>query len=154
MRETLATWSPSRANVRRAQKRKSRLYAGINVVGFMSVQVALLAIFLNITPDVPLNRYVDLPATDNATAQHAALREDSMRLIVARDGKTYFGSEAVDPGKLPGLIRAAVGKGSEKTVYLLADERAQYADVKAALDQVRRSGIQNVVVLTENRQSH
>ncbi|HTW24137.1 MAG TPA: biopolymer transporter ExbD [Candidatus Baltobacteraceae bacterium] len=153
MRETLATWSPSRANVRRAEKRKSGLYAGINVVGFLSVQVALLAIFLNITPDATLRPPVDLPATNNATPQHAALREDSMRLIVERDGKTYFGDDAADPEKLPGLIRAAVGKGSEKTVYLLADERAQYADVRAALDAVRRAGIRNVVVLSEDQHS-
>ena len=148
-------WSPSQAIADRAVKRRSVFYLNINLVAFLSVQVALLAVFLVLTaPDTHDGAPVDFPSAQNATRQPRALREDAIRVAVTRDGKTYFDSEVVSPEELPGLIRAAVGKGSDKTVYLLADQRARYEDVKTAVDQVRRSGIQNVVVLTQNPAPH
>lgn len=146
-----SVWSPTQAIARRSGKRKRALYASMNLAALASVLVALLALFLVLTaPHTHDGAPVDFPSAQNSTRQPRALRDNAIHVAVTRDGKTYFGSEAVDPEELPGLIRTAVGRGSDKTVYLMADQRARYADVKVALDKVRLAGIKNVVVLTGN----
>ncbi len=148
-------WSPSQAIAGRAAKRTPAPFATINLAALASVLVALLALFLGGTaPDVHQWRAADLPEAQHATLQHAALREDAIRITVARDGQVYFRQSRVGPADLPDLIRTALREGSERTVYLVADRRARYGDVKLAVEQVRLAGISNVVVLTENPTSH
>jgi biopolymer transport protein ExbD len=144
-------WSPSQAIVGRAAKRNSALYTSINLAALASVLVTLLALFLVLAaPHTHDGVPVDFPSAQNSTRQPHALREDAMRVVVTRDGRIYFGNHAANPQELPELIRTALREGSEKTIYLVADRRAKYADVKVALDQIRLAGIGNVVVLTGN----
>lgn len=148
-------WSPSQAIAGRAAKRNPALYTGINLAALVSVLVALLALFLGGTaPDVHQWRAADLPEAQHATLQHAALREDAIRITVVRDGRVYFRNHVANPQELPGLIRTAFREGSEKTIYLVADRRAKYGDVKVAVDQVRLAGISNVVILTQSPTPH
>jgi biopolymer transport protein ExbD len=46
------------------------------------------------------------------------------------------------------LLREGVREGSERKVYLRADARAKYGEVKAVLDQIRLAGIENVAFMT------
>jgi biopolymer transport protein ExbD len=42
--------------------------------------------------------------------------------------------------------------GSERKVYLKVDTRAKYGDAAAAIDQIRESGIENIGLITDQRQ--
>ncbi len=143
-------WSPSQAIARRAAKRKPAFYTSINLAGFVSVQAVLIVQFIvYATPNqYPWWRAAYLPDLQNATLQPGALREDLMDIIVARDGQIYFRNERTNPQELPALIQTALREGSEKTIYLAADQRTCYRDVKIALDEVRLAGIRNVVLMT------
>jgi biopolymer transport protein TolR len=79
------------------------------------------------------------------------MREDVMRVAVTRDGKIYFRERRVDSDDLTGLIQTAVQEGAEKKVYLAADARAMYRDVKIALEQMRLAGIENIAIIAERR---
>lgn len=116
---------------------------------FLGVFSALLFVFLSITPDTHDGVYVTLPEAQSATLQPGALREDAIRIAVARDGRIFFGSAAAQPGELPNLIHTALRHGSEKTVYLLADSRAKNGDIEIVVDQMRLAGITNLVILAE-----
>jgi biopolymer transport protein ExbD len=52
---------------------------------------------------------------------------------------------------LPERIEQKVRTGSERKAYLRADARAQHGDIEAVIQQVRLSGINHVVVVTEQR---
>jgi len=140
-------WSPSKAAALRAAKRRPAVYPDISPIPFLSVSLALLFFFLGMPVPTGHGLPIVPPETQNATPQPGAVREDAMRVAIARDGHVFFRQTAIAPEQLPDLIRTAVRKGAEKRIYLLADRRAKYADVKVVIDQIQLSGIRDVVIL-------
>jgi biopolymer transport protein ExbD len=138
-------WRPSTA------LRRSRLHIAIDVSAFLSIMFFLVFLHLRLTsiPDRTLHSGPDLPRSSHSALEPAALREDAMTLVIARDGTLYFRNAKTSPTALPDAIRDALGTGAEKTVYVLADSRAKYADVKAAVDRIGEAGITNVTFLSE-----
>jgi biopolymer transport protein TolR len=142
-------WSPSKAAALRAAKRRPSVYPAIDLMPFLGVFLVLLFIFMSITqPSHGSNPPVNLPKAQSATLQPGAIREDAIRIAVSRDGRCFFDSSQAEPGELPNLIRTAMRSGSERKVYLLADSRAKNGDVEIVVDQIRLSGITDVVILT------
>ncbi len=82
----------------------------------------------------------------------SALREDAMLISVSRDGNVFFGTHQVRYNDLPESIRESVRHGSERKIYLKVDARAKYGDAALVIDQIRQAGIQNVGIITEQRQ--
>jgi biopolymer transport protein ExbD len=142
-------WSPSQAAARRAAKRKSTYYIAIDASAFVSVLLALLLLLIgDTTPDRYQKGSVDLAVAKNGALQTDALREDAMRVAVARDGRIYFRQTNIGPDELAAWIRKALDEGSKRKIYLAVDRRAKNGDVRVALEQVQISGITNVVILT------
>lgn len=100
--------------------------------------------------DFPRQIPVDMTRTKHSTPRPGAERDDSLVVVVTRDGTTYVANARVLPADLSNVLRQAVRDGAQKTVYVKADARARYGDVKAALDQIRLAGLQNIVLLTEH----
>ena len=73
-----------------------------------------------------------------------------MNLVIQRDGSAYFGNARINFQELPPLIRDAVQKGAEKRIYLQADSRAKFSDVKAALEFIQLAKITDITIITEN----
>lgn len=71
-----------------------------------------------------------------------------MFVSIMRDGQDYFGSHRIAPDELPELIRNGLRGGAENRIYLSADARAKYSDVKAILDRIREAGVERVSFLT------
>ena len=64
----------------------------------------------------------------------------------------YFRNVAISAVELPDKIREGLKNGAEKKVYIRADTRARYIDVKQALIEIRLAGIENVCFLAEKIQ--
>jgi len=103
-------------------------------------------------PMVTHGSIVDLPRTWHASPMPRAVREDALSVAITRDGKIYFRNTAISAEELPGKIREGLKNGAEKKVYLRADARARYGDVKQVLIKIRQAGIENVCFLTEKLQ--
>jgi biopolymer transport protein ExbD len=73
-----------------------------------------------------------------------------MNLIMQRDGRAYFGNQAINPDQLPALIGQAVQKGAEKRIYLRADGRANFRDVRTALGFIQIAKITDITIISEN----
>jgi biopolymer transport protein ExbD len=54
--------------------------------------------------------------------------------------------------QMPDKIREGLKNGAEKKVYMRADARARYVDVKQVLIEIRQAGIENVCLLAEKLQ--
>jgi hypothetical protein len=76
----------------------------------------------------------------------------SPRRRIASNGnasRTFlFGNQRIALEELPDRIRIGIGGGGENRVYILADARVRYVDVKTVLDQIRAAGVENVSFLT------
>jgi biopolymer transport protein ExbD len=135
------------------RKKPTPLRTSIDLSAFLSVMLVLLFIvmFGNLHPthfhhSLP----VDMAMTQRSTMQPAAERDDSLMVVVTRDGSIYFGNARSSPTDLPNALQDAARRGPEKTVYVKADARAKYGDVKAVLDLIRQSGLQNITFLTNH----
>ena len=130
----------------------SQLLNGIDIWALLSFYLILLIIFMT-APGHPHHGWaLGLARTDHAAPMPSALREDAILISVSRDGNIFFGTNHIRPNDLPASIRESVRRGSERKVYLKVDARAKYADAALVIDQVALVGIQNVGIITEQRQ--
>ena len=120
---TQAQWTPSAANKRRAEKRKSTYYSSLSAVGVAAIFLALLMLWIG-QPITHSKASVDMAKAYNAHNELGANREDAMIVAVSRGGKIYFGQSQVEVSDIPKQIRDYVEAGSEKKVYVRADARA------------------------------
>jgi biopolymer transport protein ExbD len=118
--------------------------------------IALLFLFMPLTVVDVNGIAIDRPPARNASPQTHARREDSMHLVISRDGKFFFSSSGdtdftrIEIQELAPLLRDAEKNTVEKKLYLDADARCRYIDVKIAIDKLRAAGITNLVIMTEN----
>ena len=137
----------------RKRPRPSRFLNGIDFWAFLSVELVLLMIFMVNGPSSDTDRSpVDLARTNHATPLPGALREDAMLVAVTRDGNIFLDTHQMQYRDLPRAIQDSLRHGSERKVYLKVDTRAKYGDAAAAIDQVREAGIENIGLITDQRQ--
>jgi biopolymer transport protein ExbD len=152
-RDLVPGFHPSEILRQKLAKRHSQYYCRIDPSLFTGVFFALLIIFMLMPgPSSPHHRLpIDLATSAHSRPMPWALRDDALRLVIARDGKVYFGNEKVALDELPTEIRNRLQDGAEKRVYLLADARVRYSEVKPVLDEVRLAGVADVSFLTDGR---
>jgi biopolymer transport protein ExbD len=125
----------------------------IDLAPLLAVMFAIL--FIVMSPySVAIDRHggvVNQPSAVNAQPLPGAAREDAIEVVVTRDGRFYLRDREVTLNELPSAIREAVGRGGGHHVYLAADLRAKYGDVKAAVDKIGEAGIKNVSLLSDPR---
>jgi hypothetical protein len=97
-----------------------------------------------------------------ATAQPRGLRLSQEPALQAPAGRSprrlasngnasrtfLFGNQRIALEELPDRIRIGIGGGGENRVYIVADARVKYGDVKIILDQIRTTGVENISFLT------
>ena len=149
MRTTV--WRPSTAVHKRRSKHSSLLDATGVVFTFVFFFVFLSMQLSEAMVPQHYLRTVDLATAATASRQPRALLDKALKVYVTRDGSLYFRSTKVAVEELPQLLRTACLKGAERKVYLHADARAKYRDVKVTLDQISASGIQDVAFMVEGR---
>jgi biopolymer transport protein ExbD len=99
-------------------------------------------------PGVPHHSLpVDLAVASHAVPMPDAQKDDAIIVWIARDGTVYFRNYKTTLDEIPGAIEEAVRDGAEHKVYVKADARARYFDVKAVVDAIRLAGIRDVVFL-------
>jgi biopolymer transport protein ExbD len=145
MRTTV--WRPSTA----LRKRRSSYLSLLDATGVAGIFFFFVAMYLAMsTPDHDLSHHsADLALAAHAKPLPAALKEDAITVVLGRSGDLYFGDAHISPKELPGFIQKAYQHGSERKVYLKADARARYGDVKATLGLIREAGIQDVALMVE-----
>ncbi len=79
------------------------------------------------------------------------MREDAMIVTIMRNGDVFFRNDRVSPDRLAEAIRVQVERGSERKVYIRADARALYRNVKQVLDAIQEAGLVNVSFLVDRR---
>ena len=101
------------------------------------------------TPHTHRHQVVDLAVVKHAVAMPGALREDALIVSVTRDGNVFFGNSQVQLSDLPELVLKSMNKDVERKIYLKADARAQYGGVKAVLEALKKTGIENIALMVE-----
>jgi biopolymer transport protein ExbD len=112
----------------------------------------LLIIFMVITPLAEQKVNVTLAETESAEAMDNASKQDAVTIAVTRDSKVYLGQDQTTLADLGGKVADLLQNKTDKTVYFRADARAHYGTVEDAIDAVRTAGVEEIGLLTENKQ--
>jgi biopolymer transport protein ExbD/biopolymer transport protein TolR len=140
----------------RKRRQSLRLICEINVTAFLSIQLALLAMFMALPMsyhDLPKGPSTDLAKVAHPVSMRAADREDAMVVAVMRTGDIFFLGDKILPDQLDFKIRKQLEAGSEKKVYIKADARAKYGRVRQVLEAVQSSGVERVGFLVTQRET-
>ncbi len=140
----LATW------------RKPGRYIACSGLGTFSPAMAVFAavmVMLEMTVPQPVHGGVstDLPKIRRTISLPHAMREDAMTVMIMRNGDVFFGNDRVSPDPLADGIRNEVERGPEHKVYIRADARTLYLNVKRVLDAVQEAGLMNVSFFAEEK---
>ena len=141
-----------RVRNRRLGSRRSTFFSSVNSSLFaqsmLGCELVLLIVFMMYAPShdgMAIDRYI----SHSATPMPAALRGNAMVVMVTRDGTIYFGNARVAAEDLAGQIRQRLQSSSQRKVFFVVDQRAQFGDLAIALDEVRHAGIQDIAFLAE-----
>jgi biopolymer transport protein ExbD len=132
----------------------SKVNSNINVTPMVDVMLVLLIIFMVITPLAEQKVNVTLAQTETAVAMDNASKQDAITIAITRDSKVYLGSDQTTLADLGNKVGDLLQSKSDKTVYFRADERANYGTVEDAIDAVRTAGVEEIGLLTENKQNN
>jgi biopolymer transport protein TolR len=132
-----------------------KLISSIDVSGFVGIMLFLLWLFM--FPGMmhiaylPGGAVVDLSKVAGPKPVPHARREDAIMVSVNRSGNIFFGYDRISREILPERISKAVKSGSEPVVYIRADARTKYKNVKDVMNEVAVSGLQNVMFLVDEQ---
>jgi biopolymer transport protein ExbD len=95
---------------------------------------------------------IELARVENPYSMLDAAKEDAIVVTVTHEGVVFLGQDKVDPSQLDGMVRDRLADKADKTIYLLADARAQYRAVENAIDEVRMAGVEDVGLLAARKE--
>jgi biopolymer transport protein ExbD/biopolymer transport protein TolR len=81
-----------------------------------------------------------------------ASKEDAVTIAITRDSRVYLGQDQVTIADLGPKVADLLQNKTSKMVFFRSDARAHYGTVMDAIDAVRTTGVDEVGLLTENRQ--
>ena len=113
----------------------------INMTPLIDVMLVLLVIFMITAPLMTSSLKLDLPKTD------AAQPSDTPQFIAValdRDGRYFYGEEAVDAAAFAARIAAAARKNPQTEVQLRADKAVPYGRVAELIGIVLKAGLTRI----------
>ncbi|MGA8940593.1 MAG: biopolymer transporter ExbD [Acidobacteriaceae bacterium] len=131
-----------------------KVNSNINVTPMVDVMLVLLIIFMVITPMLGDKITVTLPKVNAAVIMENATKEDAITVAVTRDGSMFVrGDKAQTTAEVTSKVQALealkTNPGDDKSVYLRADERANFGKVEDAIDALRAAQVNTLNLMTD-----
>ncbi len=128
---------------------KGGLKSDINVTPLVDVMLVLLIIMMLIAPMLHQGVPVNLPLADNTedkpeTQEQTVLHIDASNRFYV-NGIEYSRNEVAD------RVQAILENRSERIVLIKGDQDASYSAIMAAMDNLRKVGIEDIGLITERK---
>jgi len=123
----------------------------INVTPMVDVMLVLLIIFMVITPMLSKGHSIEKVKAKNPIPMQAADKSDAVLVTVARDGRVYLGTTAIDPADLAPKVKDMLANRLDKECFVAADTRARYQKVVEVVDNLRAAGVDEIGLITEQQ---
>ena len=118
----------------------------INMTPLIDVMLVLLVIFMITAPLMTSSLKLDLPKTDAAQPGDTPL---FISVALDRDGRTFFGDEAVDAAVFAKRVAAAAQRNPQTEVQLRADKAVPYGRVAELIGTVQKAGLTRIGFITD-----
>jgi len=137
----------------RSQNSKSRtVLSEINVTPFVDVMLVLLVIFMVTAPILYQGIDIDLPKT---SSQQISSSQTNKNIIITinRDGELFIEDKRYDLSEIKLKIRNSILDKSKKSdkgqILIKADSSVFYGKVVEVMNEIKKSGVQNIGLITE-----
>ena len=120
----------------------------INVTPLVDVVLVLLIIFMVVTPLLEKDIHISLPTTEKIE-EVKDLPPDQLIVRIAADGKIELNNVAVEPDAYVNAVKEKLLSRSDKTVFIVADDRANYARLVTCLDGAKAAGATTLGMATD-----
>ena len=121
----------------------------INVTPLVDVMLVLLIIMMLIAPMLQKGVPVTLPVADNTVDKP----ETQNQTVVAVDSKNKFYVDGlpVERAVLADRVKTKLEDKTERIVLIKGDQDASYSAIMAAMDDLRKAGIEDIGLITERK---
>jgi biopolymer transport protein ExbD len=119
----------------------------INVTPLVDVMLVLLIIMMLVAPMLQKGVDVQLPLADH-TVDKPDSQEQTVVAIDARNG-FHVNGIPIDRREMAERVKVALEEKNERIVLIKGDKDASYAAVMAAMDDLRKAGIEDIGLITE-----
>jgi biopolymer transport protein ExbD len=119
----------------------------INVTPLVDVMLVLLIIMMLVAPMLQKGVDVKLPVATN-TMDKPETQEQTVVAVDARD-RFYLNGIEVPRGEMADRVKAALEEKTERIVLIKGDTDASYRAIMAAMDDLRKAGIEDIGLITD-----
>jgi biopolymer transport protein TolR len=128
---------------------KGGVKSDINVTPLVDVMLVLLIIMMLVAPMLQQGIQVQLPKADNTSDKPETA--DQTVIAIGANRAIYLNAKPVQEQELATRVNEILENKVEKIVIIKADEDVEYSAVMAAMDQLRKAGIEDVGLITDPR---
>ena len=130
-----------------SEKKKAR----IEIIPMIDTMFFLLVFFMIATLSMTLQRGmpVNLPTAGSTTDKV----KEQVSLTITEDGALYYDKDPIGIQALPAKLVELLGRDSDPSVVINADEQVSHGRVIEVMDKVRLSGIHNMAIATKPEKS-
>jgi biopolymer transport protein ExbD len=126
---------------------RGSLKADINVTPLVDVMLVLLIIMMLVAPMLQKGVDVKLPAATH-TADKPETQQQTVLAVDARD-KFYINGIEVPRAEMADRVKQALEEKTERVVLIKGDTDASYRAIMAAMDDLRKAGIEDIGLITD-----
>jgi biopolymer transport protein TolR len=119
----------------------------INVTPLVDVMLVLLIIMMLVAPMLQRGVDVKLPLAAN-TSDKPETEQQTVLAVDARD-KFYVNSLEVPRAEMADRVKLALEEKTERIVLIKGDTDASYRAIMAAMDDLRKAGIEDIGLITD-----
>jgi biopolymer transport protein TolR len=122
----------------------------INVTPLVDVVLVLLIIFMVVTPLLEKDISVKTPATEKVEVQ-TEVPPDQIIIYVDARGELRLNTENIQQGQLVAKLKPLldVKQPADRVVFVLADDKANYAKFISVLDNTKEAGAKTLGFATD-----
>ncbi|MEM6961558.1 MAG: biopolymer transporter ExbD [Myxococcota bacterium] len=118
----------------------------INVTPMVDIMLVLLVIFMVAAPMMTTGVPVDLP---QVRAPQMDISQEKVLITVGASGELFIEDQPVELDMLETALRNHEQAQSDDQVYIYADENARYGSVMKIFAAIKRSGIEELGLVTD-----
>jgi biopolymer transport protein ExbD len=102
--------------------------------------------------DSDFRQMVELPRSNHPTDMAGALREDAVQVSISASGDVYFRNVKIPSDELATKIKDGLRDRAEQKVYVIADARTRYVDIRPVLTEISLAGVEQIGIITRQGQ--
>ena len=128
---------------------KGGIKSDINVTPLVDVMLVLLIIMMLIAPLLQQGIAVTLPRAENTVDKPET--QGQTVVAIAANKSVYLNAKPIKADELGMKVNDLLENQKEKIVLVKADEAVDYGAVMAAMDELRKAGIEDIGLVTEKK---